>query len=46
MPICAVACDFQQCYIVTSVDSDKPAQPPFSLETPNDFSASSLTAIE
>ena len=25
----AVTCDFQQCGILTSVDSDKPVQPPF-----------------
>ena len=24
-------CDFQQCGILTSVDSDKPVQPPFKL---------------
>ena len=29
-----VSCDFQQCGILTSVDSDVPAQPPF--RTPND----------
>ena len=34
--ICATTCDFQQCVILTSVDSDKPVQPPLSLETPND----------
>ena len=28
---CAVTCDFQQCDILTSVDSDKPVQPPFKL---------------
>ena len=32
----AVTCDFQQCGILTSVDSDKPVQPPFKLRTPND----------
>ena len=32
----AVTCDFQQCGILTSVDSDQHVQPPFSLETPND----------
>ena len=25
----AVTCDFQQCGILTSVDSDEPVQPPF-----------------
>ena len=25
------SCDFQQCGILTSVDSDKPVQPPFKL---------------
>ena len=30
-------CDFQQCGILTSVDSDEHVQPPvISLETPND----------
>ena len=36
----AFECDFQQCGILTSVDSDEPLQPPpppLSLETPNDF---------
>ena len=28
---CAVTCDFQQCVILTSVDSDKPLQPLFKL---------------
>ena len=31
-----MTCDFQQCGILTSVDSDEPVQPPFKLETPND----------
>ena len=33
----AKTCDFQQCGILTltSVDSDEPAQPTLSLETPN-----------
>ena len=31
-----LTCDFKQCGILTSVDSDKPVQPPFKLlETPN-----------
>ena len=29
--IWAVTCDFQQCGILTSVDSDEPVQPPFKL---------------
>ena len=28
-----MTCDFQQCGILTSVDSDKPLQPPLRLET-------------
>ena len=28
----AVTCDFQQCGILTSVDSDEPVQPPFKLK--------------
>ena len=31
-----MTCDFQQCGILTSVDSDEPVQPPFKLRTPND----------
>ena len=31
-----MTCDFQQCVILTSVDSEEPVQPPLSLETPND----------
>ena len=30
-----MTCDYQQCGILTSVDSDEPVQPPLSLETPN-----------
>ena len=29
-------CDFQQCGILTSVDSDEPVQPPFKLRNYND----------
>ena len=29
--IWAVTCDFQQCSILTCVDSDEPVQPPFKL---------------
>ena len=32
---CTATCDFQQCGVLTSVDSDTPVQPPLSLETPN-----------
>ena len=28
-------CDFQQCGILTSVDSDEPVQPPVKLRNPN-----------
>ena len=31
MYIGAVTCDFQQCGILTNVDSDEPVQPPFKL---------------
>ena len=31
--IWAVTCDFQQCGILTSVDSDEPVQPPFKLRS-------------
>ena len=30
-----MTCDFQQCGILTSVDSDEPVQPRFKLKTPN-----------
>ena len=30
-----MTCDFQQCGILTSVDSDEPVLPPFKLRTPN-----------
>ena len=33
--IWAMACDFQQCGILTGVDSYEPVQPPLSLETWN-----------
>ena len=29
--LCAMACDFQQCGILTNVDSDEPVQPPLKL---------------
>ena len=31
----AVTCNFQQCGILTSVDTDEPVQPPLSYETSN-----------
>ena len=37
-----MTCDFQQCGILTSVDSDEPVQPAFKLRN----SVSSLTLIE
>ena len=42
----AVTCDFQQCGILTSVDSDEHVLPPFKLRTSKRCSASSLTLIE
>ena len=36
-------CDFQQCGILTSVDSYEPVQPPFKLRTSKCCSVSSLT---
>ena len=30
-----MTCDFQQCGILTSVDSDEPVKPLLNLETPN-----------
>ena len=41
--IWAATCDFQQCDILTSVDSDKPGQPPFKLRNSKCCSVSSLT---
>ena len=42
----AVTCDFQQCDILTSVDSDEPVKPPFKLRNSKWSSVSSLTLIE
>ena len=42
----ATARDFQQFDILTSVDSDKPLQPPFKLRNFKSCSVSSLTIIE
>ena len=39
-------CDFQQCGILTSVDSEEPVQPPFKLRNAKWCSVSSLTVIE
>ena len=44
--IWAVTCDFQQCGILTSVDSDEPVQPPFKLRNSKCCMVSSLTIIE
>ena len=44
--IWAATCDFQQCGILTSVDSDKPVQPPFKLRNWKWCPISSLTLIE
>ena len=42
----SVTCDFQQCGILTSVDSDEPLHPPFKLRNYKWRSVSSLTIIE
>ena len=42
----AVTCDFQQCGILTSVDSYEAVQLPFKLRNSKCFSVSSLTLIE
>ena len=44
--ISATTCDFQQCDILTSVDSDESVQPPFKLRNSKWCSVSSLTVIE
>ena len=41
-----MTCDFQQCGILTSVDSYKPVQPPVKLRNSKWCSVSSLTVIE
>ena len=38
-----MTCDFQQCGILTSVDLDEHAQPPFKLRNSKCYSVSSLT---
>ena len=42
----AATCDFQQCGILTSVDSEEPVQSHFKLRAAKRCSASSLTLIE
>ena len=42
----AVRCDFQQCGILTCVDSDQPGYPPFKLRDSKLSSVSSWTVIE
>ena len=42
----AATCDYQQCGILTSVDSDEPVQSPFKLRNNKCCSVSSLTIIE
>ena len=44
--IWAVTCDFQQCGILTSEDSDEHEQPPVKLRDPKWCSVSSLTLTE
>ena len=44
--ILAVTCDFQQCDILISVDSDEPVQPSFKLRNSKYWSVSSLSVIE
>ena len=44
--VCRDTCDFQQCGILISVDSDEPVQPPFELRNSKCCSVSSLTIIE
>ena len=44
--ILAVTCDFLQCSILTSADSDEPVQPPFKLRNSKCCSVSSLLVIE
>ena len=41
-----VTCDFQQCGILTSVDTDEPVQPPFKLRNSKWCLVSSLRVIE
>ena len=41
-----MTCDFQQCGILTSADSDDPVRPPIKLRTSKKCSVSSLALIE
>ena len=41
-----MTCDFQQCGILTSVDSDELVQPPIRLRNSKCYPVSSLTVIE
>ena len=45
LEVWAMTCDFQQCGVLTSVDSDKPVQPPFMLRNSKWCSLSSLTLV-
>ena len=38
--------DFQQCGVLTSVDSEEPVQPPFKLRDSKWYSVSNLTVME
>ena len=42
----AMTCDFQQCDVLTSVNSDEPVKPPFKIRNSKWCSVSSLTVIE
>ena len=42
----AATCDFHQCCILTSVDSDEPVQPPLKFRNSKSWSVSSLTVID
>ena len=44
--ISATTCDFQQCGILTSVDSEEPVQPSVNLRNSKCCSVSSLTVIK
>ena len=44
--ICAVACDFKQCDILTSVDSNEPVLHPLKRRNSKWCSVSSLTVLE
>ena len=44
--IWAMTCDFQQCGVLTNVDSDEPVKPPFRLRNSKWCSVSSFTVIK